>query len=85
MAPHHHLDDAEHHALLQAEHLDDHQLSHQLRHHAALAQHGYSNADGLRSLATLALVCARRIDERASHEHHDRPDPLDARWAGKGY
>ena len=60
----HHLYGREAMALLAADLLDDDVLVAELVDHHALAQAGYSDADGLRQLAALSLVLARRIDER---------------------
>jgi hypothetical protein len=60
----HHLYGREAMALLAAATLDDDALVAELVDQHALAHAGYSNADGLRQLAALSLVLARRIDER---------------------
>jgi hypothetical protein len=57
---------AEAQALEHAADLDDEQLADELHAHHELAQAGYSDADGLRQLASLSLVRARRLDVRSS-------------------
>lgn len=53
-------------ALDRASTFTDDELVDELLAHDRLAHAGYSNADGLRQLAALSLMLARRIDARTA-------------------
>jgi hypothetical protein len=59
-------------ALFHAATLHDDELVDELLTHERLATHGYSNADGLRRLAALSLMLARRLDARAHRANGPR-------------